>query len=202
VSVNRQKVAVEAAKILAEGFTNDYHLAKQKALKNMGISDVFELPSNVEVEAELKSIQGSNKEQEKLIHTMREQALFGLKTFDEYNPRLVGPVYAGTATKFSPIEIHVYCDSPKDVLLKLMDLNIPFDTEDRDVRLSKNESTRVSVYCFGAGDYEFEISVLPPNSLRQSPLSPISGQPMERASLKKLKKMLARDDDVSQEKSA
>lgn len=190
---NRQQIANTAAKFLAEGFVQDYHTAKLKALKKLDLEKTVELPTNAEIENALKTHQKSNDtmgDHDRMIRDMREQSLYALKMFEQYNARLVGAVYEGTATKYSPIEIQVYADSPKDMVIKLLDLNIPFDTRDRDVRINKNESCRVPVFHFGAGDYEFEISVHSLNALRQSPLSSISGLPMERASLKKLKKML------------
>jgi len=190
---NRQQIANTAAKFLAEGFVQDYHSAKLKAVKKLDLEKTVELPTNAEIESALKTHQKANDstgDHDRLIREMREESLYALKIFDQYNARLVGSVYEGTATKYSPIEIQVFADSPKDIVIKLLDLNIPFDTRDRDVRINKNETSRVPVYQFGAGDYEFEISVHGLNALRQSPLSPINGLPMERGSLKKLKKML------------
>ena len=187
----RQKIAVEAAKILAEGFVQDYHTAKLKALKHLGVTGSVELPANTEVEAELKlhqSIFKANKHNA-LMLAMRKQALQAMKMFEEYNPRLTGAVLEGTATRYSPIEIQIFSESPKDMVIKMLDLNVPFDTEDRRVRLTKNDTQMVPVYSFGMGDYDIEVTVFQPNVLRQSPLSPITGAAMERASIKKLAKL-------------
>lgn len=190
---NREKIAVAAATFLAEGFVQDYHCAKLKALKKLGLTKTVELPTNTEVEVALKAHQAINNlsDHERLIQDMREQSIYALQILDDYSARLVGSVFEGTATKYSPIQVQVYSDSPKEVVIKLLDLNIPFDTQDRDIRLNKNETSRVPVYSFGAGDYEFEISVLPLKAFKQSPLSPINGLPMARASLKKVKKILS-----------
>ena len=127
---------------------------------------------------------------DQLIHSMRSQALQAMLMFEEFSPRLAGSVLEGTATRYSPIEIQVFSDSPKDMVIKLLDFEVPFDTEDRRMRISKVDTHSVPVLCYGMGDYEIELAVLEPNSLRQSPLSPITGSPMERASIKKLKNML------------
>jgi len=189
---DRKKVSIEAAKLLAEGFVRDYHAAKIKAAKNLGFSDSFDLPTNREIEDELKLNQAmfDANGHDATIYSLRKQALEAMNMFEKYTPRLAGPVFDGTATQYSPIEIQVFSDSPKDMVINLLDLNVPFDTEDRKVRLSKNDTKLVPVFCFGMGDFEVEVTVLPPNSLRQSPLSPVSGAPMERASIKNLIKML------------
>ncbi len=191
----RKNISVEAARILAEGFVQDYHAAKLKAQKRLGLADSFDLPSNEEVEAELKVQQAlsditadETHPHEQLIHAMRSQALQAMKMFEEYAPRLAGPVFEGTATRYSPIEIHVFSESPKDIVIKLLDFNVPFDTEDRKMKLSKVDTRAVPVFCFGMGDYEIELIVLAPRFIRQSPLSPITGAPMERETLKKILK--------------
>jgi len=191
----RDKIAIEAAKILAEGFVQDYHAAKLKAVKQLGYPDSIDLPANTEVESALKSYQAifEPSDHEKLIAAMRGEALQAMKLFRDYDPRLTGSVLEGTATRYSPIEIQLFSESPKDMVIKFLDLDIPFDTEDRRIRLSKNDSQSVPVYSFGKGEFIFELTVLQPNSLRQSPLSPINGLPMERASIKKLSKMLGVD---------
>ena len=188
----RKKISTVAARLLAEGFIQDYHQAKLKAVKSLGLSDSVDLPSNEEVEAELKLQQSmlDTSSHEKLIRSMRIQALEAMQEFEEYTPRLTGPVLDGTATQYSPIEIQVFSDSPKDMVIKLLDLQVPFETEDRKIRLSKINTQLVPVYCFGMGEYDLELTSLEPNSIRQSPLSPINGLPMERASIKKLKNML------------
>lgn len=196
----RQQVAVAAAKLLVEGFVQDYHLAKLKAVKGLGLSDSFELPSNEDVEAELKmqqamldqnsNVNGDTSDRTQLIYAMRSQALEAMKMFEDFTPRLTGSVLEGTSTRYSPIEVQVFSESPKDMVIKLLDFNVPFDTEDRRMKMSKVDTRSVPVLCFGMGDYEIELTVLEPNCIRQSPLSPITGLPMERASIKKLKKML------------
>jgi len=188
----RHLIAVEAARILAEGLVQDYDVAKLKALKHLGLPDSPDLPTNAEVEVELKVHQAIfSSKQEQLIHSMRAQALEAMKMFGEYSPRLTGGVLEATATRYSPIEIQIFPDSPKDIVLKLLDLDVPFDTEDRRIRISKVEVQNVPVFCFGMGDFEIEVTALQPNALRQSPLSPINGIAMKRASIKKLTKMLA-----------
>jgi len=183
--------------MLVDGVARDYHAAKLKALKHLGLSDTIELPSNAEVEAELKLCQTTfdSNTHEQLIRSRRIKALESMRMFEEYSPRLFGAVFEGTATRYSPLEIQVFPDSPKDVVIKLLDFDVPFDTEDRRIRISKNESQVVPVYCFGVDDVEVELSVLQPNSLRQSPLSSITNSPMKRASIKQLIKMIEGSSD-------
>lgn len=193
----RKQVAVCAAQLLAEGFVQDYHSAKLKAIKRLGLTEAFDLPSNEEVETELKRQQSlfgnanCENSHDQLVYAMRLQALEAMKMFKDFSPRLTGPVLEGTSTRYSPIEVQVFSESPKEIVIKLLDFDVPFNTEDRRMKMSKIDTRSVPVFSFGMGDYEVALVVLEPNDIRQSPLSPITGAPMERASIKKLKKMLS-----------
>ncbi|NCO19785.1 MAG: hypothetical protein GW900_07020, partial [Gammaproteobacteria bacterium] len=93
----RQEVAAEAARIVATEGQRNYRLAKEKAAARVGLSGRSGLPSNSEIELELKRYQamyGGNEHATRLAD-LRQAALAAMKFFHRFRPRLVGPVLEG-----------------------------------------------------------------------------------------------------------
>src|SRR5260221_6241596 len=103
----RNALAQEAARLMADHGIEDSLQAKRKAADRLGVSDVAVLPKNIEIEAALRAHQrlfGRDSHD----HTLREQRRIALDTMrmrDEFQPRLVGSVLTGTATKYSAIKL-------------------------------------------------------------------------------------------------
>ncbi len=53
----RQRIALEAGRIMAETGNQDFHLAKRKAAARLGAADTRNLPSNTEVQEALREYQ-------------------------------------------------------------------------------------------------------------------------------------------------
>jgi predicted nucleotidyltransferase len=104
---HRKHVAVEAARLLYHGRAKEYKDAKELAAKNLGVNN---LPSNYEVAIELdryaQEVEGP--ERYKILVQMRKTALRVMKTIEEFEPRLTGSVWRGTARQRSDIDIIVY----------------------------------------------------------------------------------------------
>jgi len=192
----RQEIAQQAARMLAEGLEIDYLAAKSKAAKKLGYSSQQDLPSNVEVENEVKSYQALflAETHSLVIKNKRLEALSAMQYFEQFEPRLVGSVLAGTASENHPIEIELFADSLKDVTFFLIDANIPYEMGEHQVRVNKRESKQVPVVYFSAGDHEVELRVFSFKDLKQNHLSPITGQAEPRASVKKVQALLAEVD--------
>jgi len=192
----RQEIAIEAARFLAEDGRLDYYTAKQKAMKRLGVSGQTDLPTNQEIESQLKIHQSMffASTQPGLIKKMRQNAFSAMRMLEAFRPHLVGTVLEGTATSTSPIEIHVFSDSAKDILFLLMEKQIPYETLELKFRLNKNETEMIPSVSFFAGDYEIRISIFDHKSIHQKPISPITGLPMRRASLTKVKKLMAQEN--------
>ena len=192
----RQQIADYAAKLIYESGIRDYQLAKQKAANALGFSDVKCLPTNQELEAALFAhinLFDSADQSEKLIQ-LREIAIKAMQYLQQFNPKLVGSVLSGTASKHDSVVLHLFCDITEQVGLYLNDTGVPFEEKQRRVRLSQNEYIQRPMVKFIADATPIELILFSQDDIRQSPLSPINGLPMERASLKKLKKMLGMDE--------
>lgn len=191
----RQRLAHEAARLMAEGGIRDFQMAKRKAAQRLGIFDDASLPRNREIEDALRDYQRlflGDRQQADLRHR-REAALRALEFFSPFQPRLVGPVLDGTADAHSPVLLHLHSDDPDAVPRWLDDQGIPAQARTRRLRLDRERETEVPAWLFGAEGLGFEVLVLPLDGLRQAPLSAIDEKPMRRASAAQLRTLLASD---------
>jgi hypothetical protein len=188
----RERIALEAARIMAGEGIRDYALAKRKAALRLGAEDTQHMPSNVEVEQALVDYQRlfMGNSQPLALRRRRELALKAMKFFGEFQPRLVGAVLTGTAGEHSDINLHVFCDMPETVVLFLMERNIPFEQGSKRVRVSRDQVQAYPVYRFLADDIGIEVMVFPTAGIRQAPLSPIDGKPMRRAPPEAVQRLL------------
>ncbi|HFE37500.1 MAG TPA: hypothetical protein ENK06_03640 [Gammaproteobacteria bacterium] len=195
MNVLRQQIIQQAVRLLAEGTEVDYFSAKTKAAKMFGYSGQHDLPANGEIEAELKKYQAifHAKSQPLIIEEKRRTALSTMRCFAQFKPCLVGSVLAGTATENSPIEIHLFVESFKELALFLLNKQIPYELIDRTLRINKRESKTIPVMYFSAGDQAVEMSIFPAKDIRQKYLNPASGLMEVRATLKKVTQLLAQN---------
>ena len=188
----RLRIAMEAARILAESGLDDFQAAKRKAAARLGAPDTRNLPSNLEIEAALVEHQRlfeSDTQPARLRH-LRETARSAMEFFGAFQPRLVGPVLNGTANSHSSVQLHLFAPTPEEVVVFLLEHNIPYKDGERRLRFGREDSTSYPVYRFMAEDVPIELIVFPLDGMRQAPRSPVDGRPMERAGLSRLDTLL------------
>lgn len=188
----RQRLAHEAARLMAESGIGDYRQAKLKAAGRLGIHDDASLPHNREIEDALRQYQRIflGQAQTDALHRRREAAAHALEFFAPFQPRLVGPVLDGTADASSPVQLHLHTDDPDAVARFLDEHGIPAQSRHCRVRLDRNRTIDTPVWLFAADELAFDLVVLPLDTLRQAPLSAIDERPMQRASLSQLRRLL------------
>jgi hypothetical protein len=123
------RIAMEAARIMAEEGIEDHGLAKKKAAARMGGSVNRHLPGKEDIEAALiehHRLFAPSEHPRRLTH-LRTLALEAMRFLSEFSPLLVGGIWSGSAGKFSPIRLHVFPDTAETLMLKLMSANIPFE---------------------------------------------------------------------------
>lgn len=181
----RQQLAIEAARIISEQGIRDYGLAKRKAADRLGVDSEFALPSNREVDAALREHQAifQSLDQPRWLHERRVAAIEAMRFFAQFEPRLVGAVLEGSADQHSAICLHLFCQHPQDVANWLGDRNIPFEEDERRIRLDAEREATVPVLKLSADDLPFDISLFDLDGLRQAPLDRISERPMRRAAI-------------------
>lgn len=192
----RQRLAHEAARLMAEGGIRDFHQAKLKAASRLGIHDDASLPRNREIEDALREYQRlfAGPTHATGLRQRREAAQRALGFFAPFAPRLVGPVLDGTADARSPVHLHLHSDDPDAITRFLEDHHIPAEARTRRLRLDRERIADLPVWVFSAEELSFDLTVLPHDALRQAPLSSVDEKPMRRASDAQLRQLLVEEE--------
>jgi len=188
----RQAVAEEAGRIMHEQGVDDFLLAKRKAAERLGVVDGSILPRNTEIEAALMARQRlfSADQHAADIADLRRAALEAMLLLADFQPRLVGPVLAGTASAHSEINLHLFAETPESVFLRLEERGIPHQLLERRLRFERERSVTFPALRFVAGQQPVDAVVFPLDGIRQSPFSPVDGRPMRRASAAEIRALL------------
>jgi len=111
-----------------------------------------------------------------------------------FKPRLVGPVLDGTADQFSRVCLHLFTDDPDGPVHFLMQHDIPFTQERRRVRWHRDAFREIDVLVIDQDGDVVECSVMVGPDGKHAPPSPITGEPMARATLGEVRALLACQD--------
>jgi hypothetical protein len=191
----RRAIAQEAARIMAEHGIRDFYVAKRKAAERYGVFEGGLLPKNTEIEEALAGYQrlfGGESHAESL-QAQRGAALEAMEWLAEFQPRLVGPVLAGTATAHVEVQLHLFADRAETVALKLMDQGIPHEIGERRVKMNAGRVLAYPSIRFEMAGEPIEAMVFPRDGIRQAPVSPVDGRPMRRADAAEVAALLERD---------
>jgi len=186
----RKRVAREAAILLYTSQEKEYKQAKKRATKTLGIRV---LPSNLEVAEELDKIAEEKEEpsrRERLLQ-MRKEALQIMESLKNFNPRLIGSVWRGTAHQNSDIDILAFSQNPKSVLGQLQKKEYKITgSEWRSVtKRGKKESSFHIHLVLPSGD-EAEVVVRDPEKMGRAERCEIYGDTITGLSHHQLQKVL------------
>ncbi len=137
----RSRIAQEAARLMVEEGIEGYHRAKLKAIERLSLPAAKRwLPPDETVDDArreyLRLFEWSSRSKE--LDDRRGLALDVMNKLERFSPRLVGGVADGTAGRHSPIIIHVFPDTPEEVITRLIDLRIPYREGHHVARLGKS----------------------------------------------------------------
>lgn len=184
---NRQKLVVEAARIMAEDGVRDFQSAKRKAAHRLNLPEDKNWPGNAEIEAALKQhLELFHQELPKTLRELRESALAAMRLLEAFRPKLVGEVLRGALTRFPEVQLHLTANTLEEVDLFLSSQNIPHDLSTRRVRYNGERFNQIPTLRFFAGDTAFALYVFTQETIREAPLSPVDGHPMHRANAKEV----------------
>lgn len=188
----RQRIAQEAARILADEGNRDFHAAKHKAAVRLGVDTKSHLPKNAEIEAALIEHQRLFRAEAHTneLRAIRQVALKLMDLLRNYSPHIVGSVLRGTADRHSTIEIHLFCDVAEEIAIFLLEHHIPYIQAERHWR-SGNHHRAFPAFRFQCEGFNTELTVFPIDGQRQAPPCPVEGRPMMRASRQKMAELLA-----------
>lgn len=162
----REQLAHEAAKLMAEGDITDYAFAKRKAARQLGASDTQHLPSNQEVDDALHSYRAlyQHESHPGILYQLREEALAAMRMLESFHPYLTGSVLSGTAGEQSDINLMLFSDDAKAVLLFLLKHDLEFEDGEWIVKVAGHEETVPSYSLTGESGTQIHIIVLPENA--------------------------------------
>ena len=182
----RASIASAAARLMAEDGITDYHQAKRKAARQLGISDHTNYPDNAEVETELRAYRSIYMDEEHLEHlkAMRLTALDLLDLLAEFHPYLTGSVLDGTAGEHSHIDIQIFADSAKEVEIFLLNRGMVYEHIE-----PRNEKVE-AVLLLETDTADANLVIYPPRLERVS-LKHRDGRPRTRIRAEGLRALLA-----------
>lgn len=196
----RQLIAQSAARMMAEDGISDFAYAKKKAGKQVGATDSSVLPSNAEIEEELKLYNALflSDEQPENLRNLRKNALFTMQMLERFNPHLTGSVLDGTAGAGSETHIHLFADSLKELEMFLLNLDIPFETNEKSYRIMSDgkrdkkgdNRKKVPVFTLEMDTGLIKLSVFEVDDMRVSTKRAADGANAERADIEVLKRIL------------
>jgi len=162
----REQLAHLAAKLMAEDGVTDHAFAKRKAARQLGAVDTRHLPSNQEVDDALHSYRAlyQHDSHPGILRRLREEALATMRLLAEFHPYLTGSVLSGTAGAQSDINLMLFSDDAKAVLLFLLKRNIEFEDGEWRVRIGGHEESVPSYTLTGESGVQTHIIVLPENA--------------------------------------
>lgn len=162
----REQLAHQAAKLMAEDGITDHAYAKRKAARQLGASDTQHLPGNDEIDIALRSFRKlyQSESHPVILRQLRGEALDTMRLLAEFHPYLTGSVLSGTAGAQSDINLMLFSDDAKAVLLFLLKHKIEFADGEWKVRVGGHEETVPSYTLTGESGVQTHIVVLPENA--------------------------------------
>lgn len=162
----REQLAHQAARLMAENGITNHAFAKRKAARQLGASDTQHLPSNQEVDEALHSYRAlyQHDTHPDVLYQLRTEALDAMHLLKEFQPYLTGSVLIGTAGELSDINLMLFSDDVKAVLLFLLKHNIEFEDGEWKVQVGGHEETVPSYTLTGESGAQIHIILLPENA--------------------------------------
>lgn len=182
----REQLAHQAARLMAEDGITDYAFAKRKAARQLGAADTQHLPSDEEVETALRSFRllYQSESHHAILHQLREQALNVMHLLEPFHPYLTGSALDGTAGEQSDINLSIYSDDQKAVIMFLLKHNLPYESGEWRAYLMGRQQTVPSFTLETELGVPVHIVVLPENARHSGSRKP--GTFADEAALKKL----------------
>lgn len=178
----RRNIASLAARLMAEDGITDYGTAKRKAARQLHLAETEALPTNAEVEIELRTYQAlyQGEEQTARLDTLRRAAIEAMRLLQGFSPYLTGPVLDGTAGRYAAVDLLLFTDAAKDVELFLLGRGMPY--RHVETKRPPGDGAEIHIECEIAGE-TVRIAVLGADEERLRRRSPHSGRVNDRATL-------------------
>lgn len=189
------EIAATAARMVVEEGLG-FGPAKHRALKALGLPARTALPSNEDVEGQVReylSIFCADTQPHEL-HALREHARQWMHRLAEFQPHLGGAVWHGWATRLSGIDLALFCDDPKAVEIALLNQNLRYAVQTQPgLHGAPVDVLSLHSFCPGLGeDIGVHLRIYDGHALRGALLPDAQGRP-PRGDLVALERLLAMD---------
>ena len=168
----RIEIAQRAAALLAEGM-DDYHAAKLKAARDLGVTGRQHLPDNHEIDAALREHHAlfASDSQPHALALMRESALRAMQWLHEFSPWLSGAALNGTANEYSAISLELIGVDEKAFNLFLLNDDVEYEVRQphhgRRAQVRESRNAAPVTYDITFDDIPVEITLFDSHSARQ-----------------------------------
>ena len=164
----REQLAHQAARLMAEDGITDYVFAKRKAARQLGAVDTRHMPSNDEVDAALHSYRMlyQHDSHPDALRLLREQARATMRMLAPFHPYLTGSVLKGTAGAQSDINLVIYSDDAKAVMMYLLGHRQQFENGEWRIHLAGRPQVVPSFTLQTETDIPVHLAILPENAQR------------------------------------
>ncbi len=192
-SALHQEWAQVAGRLLAEGWAEGYADARQRAADELGVSaQTRDAPNNREIDEAMRAHQAFFLADETAarVREQREVVVRLMRELQAFEPRLVGPALAGTATAQTPINLHVFSDDPTALERFFHEKRVRFEPDSRTYRFGGGHEEPMPLYRVNYQDEAVEVALFPEVGLRQPPLSALDQHAMERATRAQVEALL------------
>ena len=145
-----------------------------------------------------KSVQAAVHEYRELFrpHQLRELqeqrclAAEAMRTFAEFQPRLIGPLVHGDG-QLDLVKLLLVTDTPEWVIMMLSDQRIPWQAFETKLHFSGGRQAACPALRFMAGETRVELIILESTRLSDPPRDPITGGPLDSLSPSQLNALTA-----------
>ena len=188
----RLHIAAAAARIMAEDGVDDFALAKRKAARALGAPDTEALPSNDEIETELRTYLAlyQTEAHPERVDELRRAALSVMEALEHFHPYLTGPVLSGLAGPYAEIELQLFPESTKEVEIFLLERNLQYaSSESR--RFAGGRQHDVATLILDWDGLPLRLSVFDPRDERLAMKTSQAGKVTSRAGLAEVRALVA-----------
>jgi len=193
--MNQRRLALEAARLMVERVETEYLHAKERAILMLGLPYNTPYPTNKQIKECIRGLTRKAMGADAMaarVRSMRELAEEIMSVLEDFDPYLIGSTLSGQIRESSDIDLHVYCDHFAEAKGRLE----AFGYEHVEEELVENQKGTF-VHLRWQEDREghsfpVEITIHSWQQRGEVFYSSITGKPMKRADLAKVRVMLAK----------
>lgn len=191
----RHAIAFEAARLMYDRTESEYFTAKRKAAARIcrGSVKPGDLPSNAEIRDMIQSFARVHEGERRTdnLRDMRLHALRLIRKLCRFRPRLIGSVMTGHVRKGSDIDLHLFSDHLEPITSSLDEEGLQYDVERK--HIEKHGEARVFTHVHVFDTFNFELTIYAEDKAHYVFKSSITGKAIERASIRELEELIARE---------